>query len=303
MDNAFDLKSTLSRLSNGLTILTGSTDLLTAWHGASVRVAAAMPRKAALMGHRLRQTAKKLDLPVVAVPSSFFLDPEEFTVHRMLRAIDHNTTLSSLTPTETAPADAWLAGPETYARRFAPCPDAINATYAIAERLQFTGPSFGLVMPPWNHPDGRDATVHLREAAQTGAKKRYGNKLPKPVSERLRHELKIISDMDFSSYFLVVRDIAINSPRICGRGSGAASLVAYCLGITNVCPVKYNLYFERFLNPGRSDPPDIDVDFAWDERDDIQAAVLKKLATPPWFATMLPLSPAWPCGRWRRCLG
>ena len=66
------------------------------------------------------------------------------------------------------------------------------------------------------------------------------------------------------------------SPRICGRGSGAASLVAYCLGITNVCPLKHRLYFERFLNPGRSDPPDIDVDFAWDERDAVLAAVLEK---------------------------
>jgi len=64
------------------------------------------------------------------------------------------------------------------------------------------------------------------------------------------------------------------SPRICGRGSGAASLVAYCMGITNVCPVKHNLYFERFLNPGRKDPPDIDVDFAWDERDGILESVL-----------------------------
>jgi len=80
--------------------------------------------------------------------------------------------------------------------------------------------------------------------------------------------------MDFSDYFLVVRDIIAHSPRTCGRGSGAASLVAYCLGITNVCPLKHNLYFERFLNPGRTDPPDIDVDFAWDERDGVLQTVL-----------------------------
>jgi DNA polymerase-3 subunit alpha/error-prone DNA polymerase len=80
--------------------------------------------------------------------------------------------------------------------------------------------------------------------------------------------------MGFAAYFLIVRDIIQRSPRTCGRGSGAASLVAYCLGITNVCPLKHNLYFERFLNPGRKDPPDIDVDFAWDERDDVLAAVL-----------------------------
>ena len=82
--------------------------------------------------------------------------------------------------------------------------------------------------------------------------------------------------MGFAAYFLIVRDIVKHSPRTCGRGSGAASLVAYCLGITNVCPLKHNLYFERFLNPGRTDPPDIDVDFAWDERDDVLETVLDR---------------------------
>jgi len=82
--------------------------------------------------------------------------------------------------------------------------------------------------------------------------------------------------MGFSSYFLVVQDIVSRSPRICGRGSGAASLVAYSLGITNVCPIKHNLYFERFLNPGRSDPPDIDIDFAWDESDGVLHSVLNQ---------------------------
>jgi DNA polymerase-3 subunit alpha/error-prone DNA polymerase len=80
--------------------------------------------------------------------------------------------------------------------------------------------------------------------------------------------------MHFSGYFLTVQEIVRRSPRTCGRGSGAASLVAYCLDITNVCPIKHPLYFERFLNPGRTDPPDIDVDFAWDERDDVLDTVL-----------------------------
>ncbi len=276
LDNAFNLKSAVPQLSNGITVLTSSADLLSAWHATGMRVAAAMPRRPLSQSHRLRVVANQLNVPLVAVPGSFFLVPEEFAVHQMLRAIDKNSTVSALKQTDTAPADAWLAGPETYVQRFAPCPEAVISTEAVAERLQFTGPTFGLVMPPWSHPDGRDATAHLREAAHKGAKRRYGKKLPKPVSERLRYELEIIGQMGFSRYFLVVRDIVRKSPRICGRGSGAASLVAYCLEITNVCPVKHNLYFERFLNPGRSDPPDIDVDFAWDERDDIQAAVLAK---------------------------
>ncbi len=275
LDDAFDLKTSLPDLSQGLTVLTGSPDLMAAWHTADVRVMAAMPRRALPSRHRLRQTAEVLGVPLVAVPGSFFLDPEDITVHRMLRAIDLNTALSCLKSTNAAPSDAWLAGPDVYARRFATCPVALQATEAIAERLEFTGPSFGMVMPPWHHADGRDADVHLRAAAYVGARKRYGGELSEPVVERLAHELGIIAKMGFSAYFLVVQSIIENSPRICGRGSGAASLVAYCLGITNVCPLKHNLYFERFLNPGRSDPPDIDVDFAWDERDDVQTAVFE----------------------------
>ncbi|MCP4717107.1 MAG: DNA polymerase III subunit alpha, partial [Deltaproteobacteria bacterium] len=166
------------------------------------------------------------------------------------------------------------ASPAVYKKRFDIWPDTINATYEISERLTFTGPEFGLVMPPWEGKNGYTATQQLRHETYMGARSRYGDDLSETVVDRLEHELKTIEEMGFSSYFLVVRDIVLRSPRICGRGSGAASLVAYCLGITNVCPVKHNLYFERFLNSGRSDPPDIDVDFAWDERDDVQASVL-----------------------------
>ena len=116
----------------------------------------------------------------------------------------------------------------------------------------------------------------MRQAAFAGARRRYGRELGEAVVERLEHELAIIARMGFSSYFLVVDKIVSQSPRTCGRGSAAASLVAYCLGITNVCPVRHNLYFGRFLNPGRSDPPDIDVDFAWDERDGVIESVLNR---------------------------
>lgn len=136
-------------------------------------------------------------------------------------------------------------------------------------------------MPPWKGSNKHPATI-LRKEAYAGAVNRYGEDLSEPVVERLEYELKVIEEMQFSSYFLVVRDIVrkkdangetINR-RICGRGSGAASIVAYCLTITNICPIKGNLYFERFLNPGRKDPPDIDIDFAWDERDEILDDVL-----------------------------
>jgi DNA polymerase-3 subunit alpha/error-prone DNA polymerase len=202
------------------------------------------------------------------------LQPDDIAIHRLLRAIDGNTALSRLTAADIAPADAWLATPQEYTRRFAICPRALQATYDIAERLNYRGPQFGIVMPPLLNQNGNNPARSLRKAAYNGARKRYGAELGEAVVERLEHELRSIIDMQFAAYFLIVQDIVRRSPRICGRGSGAASLVAYCLKITNVCPLKHNLYFERFLNPGRTDAPDIDVDFAWDERDDVLDTVL-----------------------------
>ncbi len=270
----FDLATALPPLADGLVVLTSSADLLARWHRTGVRLAAAMPRNPLPYNHRLRQTAKALNLPLVATPGSFFLYPEDHALHRLLRAIDRNTTLERLPPQQVAPPDAWLASPQVYAQRFAAIPQAVENTWKIAETINFTGPRFGLVMPPWESNQDLSAPEALRRAAYAGAEKRYSRELPEPVVDRLEHELRIIGQMDFSAYFLLVRDIVQRSPRTCGRGSGAASLVAYCLGITNVCPVKHNLYFGRFLNPGRQDPPDIDVDFAWDERDSVIDSVL-----------------------------
>jgi DNA polymerase-3 subunit alpha/error-prone DNA polymerase len=272
----FDLKSAVADYSAGLVILTQNAQLLAFCHAAGVTVAAAAARRPNGAAFRLRHTAKKLGIPMVATPGSFFLEPDDANVHRLLRAIDLNTSFSRLKPTDAAPADAWLASASEYARRFDIWPDVIRASCEIAERLTFTGPRYGLVLPPWIESQGHTAEQLLRQAAYRGARRRYGDDLPETVIERLEHELRIIEKMGFCSYFLVVQDIVSRSPRICGRGSGAASLVAYCMGITNVCPIKHNLYFERFLNPGRKDPPDIDVDFAWDERDDVLDSVLQQ---------------------------
>ena len=266
----------LPEFSEGLSVLVRDPVLLERFYEAGVAVWAAMPRRAFSSEHPLRKAARRLGVPLVAVPGSFFLRPEDHLAHRYLRAIDRNTSLSRLSKADVAPADAWFAPPEEYERRFSICPEALRETHVLAERLAFTGPDFGLVMPPWEAADGKTADQALREAVYIGARNRYGGELSEPVVDRIEHELKIIADMGFSSYFLVVDDIVRHSPRTCGRGSGAASLAAYCLGITNVCPVKHNLYFERFLNPGRKDPPDIDVDFAWDERDGVLETVLEK---------------------------
>ena len=269
----FAIKEAVIAHSRGLCFLVTDPDLMKAWHDAGVWVAAHMPRRPLLSSHPLHCMAGRLKVPLVATPSSFFLSSEDVSIHRLLRAIDGNTTLCRLKAGDAVPADACLASPETYAARFAICPEAIQATRKIAARLTFGGPSFGTVMPPWRNHKNRPATACLRDAVYKGAMERYGRELAEPVVERIENELRVVDDMGFSAYFLVVRDIVRHSPRTCGRGSGAASIIAYCLGITHVCPLKHNLYFERFLNPGRSDPPDLDVDFAWDERD----AVLEKV--------------------------
>jgi len=276
MDADFNLQTALPNYAAGLVVLTQNAELLQFWHTVGVAVAAAMPRHPLPATHRLRRTAANLKIPLVATPGSFFLRPEDAAVHRLLRAIDRNTSLSRLDAGDIVSPDAWLAPPAEYERRFAICPEAVWATHEMAERLTFTGPRFGTVMPPFPDENGNDPAQRLRRAAYGGARQRYGRELSEAVVERLEHELRRITEMGFAAYFLIVRDIVRRSPRTCGRGSGAASLVAYCLGITNVCPLKHNLYFERFLNPGRKDPPDIDVDFAWDERDDVLAAVLEQ---------------------------
>ncbi len=128
---------------------------------------------------------------------------------------------------------------------------------------------FGLgspIFPAFDTSGGEDSFDFLREQCYRGAEERYGE-LSDPVVKRLEHELAIVRKKGFAPYFLVVRDIVRQSARTCGRGSAAASLISYCLGITHVEPITHNLFFERFLNEGRTDPPDIDIDFPWDERD------------------------------------
>ncbi len=276
MEPAFDLAAALPPLAQGLRVLTSHPDLLACLHKQRVSVGAAMPRAPLPPGHRLRQTARALGVPLVATPGSFLLTSAEHALHHLLRAIDLNTTLERLPAGQTVTANAWLATPQEYARRFAACPEALKNAAELSQRLIFRGPDFGTVMPPWNGADSHEAGTALRHSAYAGARRRYGAELGEAVVERLEHELRTIIHMGFAPYFLVVRDIVRHSPRTCGRGSGAASLVAYCLGITNVCPVKHNLYFGRFLNPGRKDPPDIDVDFAWDERDAVLQHVLQE---------------------------
>ncbi|MGI9536966.1 MAG: PHP domain-containing protein, partial [Desulfocapsaceae bacterium] len=270
-----------AHLFEGLILLSSSETVLKQSREFELMAAADLGSRPTGKGSRLRKLAAVLEIPAVAVPDSDLAEPGERRLHRLLQAIAAGQTLDSAR-NSTIDDVQWLAPPEVYARRFGVWPEVVAATEEIGERCTFSRPAAGLLMPPWQHRGSQPAGAVLRKQAYDGARERYGLKLPAQAIQRLDYELEVIESMGFSSYFLVVRDIVQPlqpdgtriSRRICGRGSGAASLVAYCLGITNVCPIRYNLYFERFLNPGRSDPPDIDVDFAWDERDMVLTEVL-----------------------------
>ena len=268
----FVLEAALESHHQGLMLLATDSRLLAACHEMGADVAAAVVGGVNQQTSALRQQARRLATAAVAVHDSFFLTPGDEGLHRLLRAIDGKSSLDWVASGELH-SGTLLPAPEKWRQRFQLWPECLRASEEIAERCTLKSPYQGLIMPPW---PGQDAKGELRQRAYHGARERYGHPLPATVVNRLEHELEVIGSMGFATYFLVVHDIVGPVARTCGRGSGAASLVAYCLSITNVCPVRHNLYFERFLNPGRTDPPDIDIDFAWDERDRILASVLER---------------------------
>ncbi|HUF36555.1 MAG TPA: DNA polymerase III subunit alpha, partial [Gemmatimonadales bacterium] len=231
--------------------------------------------------HAVLAAARRLGIPAAATNGVVMAHPEDWARHRLLRAIHLNTTLSALEVAppshRPAPRDAWLRPASDLVRHFPDCPEVLRATAEIAERCEYRIPAGRVVAP--RLADGEDAFQRLRAEAYAGAGRRYGTVAP-VTRDRLEHELGIIGLKGFADYFLVVQDIVRNGPTHCGRGSVANSIVSYCLGITHVEPLGAGLLFERFLNPERTDPPDIDLDFPWDERDRVLAYVFRRYPRP-----------------------
>jgi len=212
--------------------------------------------------------ARSRGIPIAATGGVHFIAPEDFGLHKLARAIDLNTTLSRVRPSDCAPRSAYLSGPEEMEASFPNLPEAVDNTRRISDACLFSGRPRHIVTPGFRGLDRRGIMDMLRAKAEAGIAWRYRTETP-AVRRRLEYELDLISQKGFGSVFLVVADIVKQAPITCGRGSAAASIVSYLLGITNVDPLGYNLYFERFLNPGRTDPPDIDIDFPWDQRDHV----------------------------------
>ncbi len=209
--------------------------------------------------------ARAHGLPPVATNAVRFAHPQDHARHRLLAAITRNATLSTLPTAAMAPRDAWLKPAPEVARLFPAVPEALENALALADRCRGEPPEGRIILPTRSGPE---ALARLRVLTEEGARRRYGSATLSPVVQaRVDHELSVIALKGFADYFLVVKDIVDNAPTHCGRGSVANSIVSYCLELTHVDPLAQGLVFERFLNPGRKDPPDADLDFPWDERD------------------------------------
>ncbi len=220
--------------------------------------------------------SRETGIPLAAVTPVYFLDRADHHLHKLLRAIDLCTKLDRVPAGELAPTWTFFQSPEQWRERYLHCPEALEGMQEVAEKCRMASPPWGeWVFPAFAGLGEGQAFALLEEKARKGAVRRYGA-WSRAIEERLGHELGIIRAKGFASYFLVVEDIVSRFPITCGRGSAAASLVSYCLGITHVDPLRHNLFFERFLNMGRNEPPDIDVDFPWDERDAVLSYVLDK---------------------------
>jgi len=270
-DPSFDAIQTIAQHRTGLVILSDDQSALIAWRQEStedlyVELSPGPSLHEAVAFSRTHQ------LPTVATTRAQFLQPPEYHAHRLLRAIAENTTLSRLRENQCASPMQWLM-PESQLTRYVPnVQDAMANAHQIAERCHTDWNFKQTIFPSFRELSSATAYETLQRKTYEGAQWRYGT-LSSVIRQRIEQELKVIREKGYADYFLVVEEIVRQAPRTCGRGSAAASIVSYCLGITHVDPIRHNLLFERFLNPGRHDPPDIDIDFPWDERPAILAWV------------------------------
>lgn len=216
--------------------------------------------------------AKEYNVKIIATNDSHYVNREDSEAHDILLALQTNADINDPNRFRFTDDDNnlnpefYLKTPEEMQELFSDLPQAIDNTNEIVEKVDSLDLSSELLLPHYSIPDRFDSmNAYLHHLTYEGAKKRYGE-ITQEVSERIDQELGIIRDMGFEGYFLIVQDFTTEARNRGvfvgpGRGSAAGSVVAYCLGIINIDPLKYDLLFERFLNPERVSPPDIDIDF------------------------------------------
>jgi DNA polymerase III subunit alpha len=228
----------------------------------------------------LAAMSARTGLPLVATGDVHYLRHEDARAHEALLCVQSGDTLSNPNHWKFDTDQYYLKSPAEMAADFADHPEAVRRTLELAERCDVTMELGRILLPTYPTPEGRDAFDYLVELCEKGLQKRYERVTPE-LQDRLRFELKTIKEMGFADYFLIVWDFIAFAKRNGtgvgpGRGSAAGSIVAYALEITDVDPIKYDLLFERFLNPGRKSMPDIDIDFSVHGRDRVINYVAEK---------------------------
>lgn len=225
-----------------------------------------------------KEWKNKIDKMVVLQPVTY-RTKKEFNLHKILRAIDTNTLLSKLTENDYCKPSEIMKPLDELEACFENYPQILQNTEKLMDACNFEF-DFSIPKNKKHYTGSKESDKEfLTNLAKEGFKKRYGLS-HEPARIRMERELKVIDELNFSAYFLITWDIvqySINQGLMhVGRGSGANSIVAYCLGITDICPLELDLYFERFLNLNRKTPPDFDIDWSWQDRDTILEYIFER---------------------------
>ena len=225
--------------------------------------------------------SKELNIPLAATNDAHYVDKQDSKIQQVLICIQTNHTLGEDTGLEFGTQEFYLKSEEEMREAFSECPQAVDNTAKIAEQCHVEFEFGKTKLPHFDVPDGWSHFDWFANLCRKGLKERYGDSPPQEYIDRLEYELGIIDKMGYTDYYLIVHDFirhakSVGIPVGPGRGSGAASICAYCIGITGIDPMKYNLLFERFLNPERVSMPDFDVDFCFERRGEVIDYVIDK---------------------------
>ena len=234
-----------------------------------------------IVNEALTRLSNETGIPLVTTNDVHYVDKEDAHTQKILICIATNHTIDEENSLEFTSDNFYLKTEDEMSLLFPNSANAIENTQKIADMCNFDFEFGNTKLPNFIVPDGYTHYDYFKMKCYEGLKKRYGENPDSLYIERLEYELSVIENMGYVDYFLIVADFIQYArdngiPVGPGRGSGAGSICAYCMGITNVDPIKYNLIFERFLNPERVSMPDIDVDFCYERRQEVIDYVINK---------------------------